>query len=145
MKRWIHFAIVLAVSIGCRTAPAQTVESVLRALQERQMALEIREHYESGGAVLGIVWPGGITQYPADGSVTELPKALAALNHASRKFDAIKGKYIAYDSHKHQLVNTSYAAQPPFPHYADEYVDWVDANGIAGIRSEEHTSELQSQ
>src|SRR5207249_3011974 len=99
---------VLALSVHCSVLQAQTdpaappslsIESVLRALQERQMILVLKNNKvvftpEPGGA---IVWPGDLAElpFPPDGTIKTLPDAITALNAAVTEYNFLAGQFIA--------------------------------------------------
>jgi RHS repeat-associated protein len=123
--KWIVF--LLVALCWSATVQAQSIESVLRALQERKQMLSVqaivgREIQEEKTALkegrpadysqitlppsFFISWPNGVEEFPEEGSIPDLETALAALNHASLMFDEIKGQYLAYDTSQKTFVNS---------------------------------------
>ncbi|RYD85800.1 MAG: hypothetical protein EOP84_01240, partial [Verrucomicrobiaceae bacterium] len=86
---------------------AQTVESVLRALQERKLVVLYKTptlHTTLTDEDL-IQWPSGIAAFPADGTIKDLPKVLESLNTASYAFDILKHEFVAYEVKRQVFAN----------------------------------------
>ena len=82
---------VILLLIGVQRASAQSVEAVLRALQERNVILETRASYYPPYAttVTPIQWGGDIDDYPEEETITNMQAALDALNLASQKYELL--------------------------------------------------------
>lgn len=108
----VRLLIALICVLSPRMVSAQSVESVLCALQERNVVLEWRSSYYDSNktTVEPIVWPNGIEPFPAEGSITSLTDAIAALNHASSVFEGMKWQFVAYDSNKRRFANLRQSA-----------------------------------
>jgi hypothetical protein len=136
--RIVHRIIVtLLAGLGLivATGNAQTIESVLRALQERQMALQSRSAGPVNGNIWSpIVWPSGIEDFPQENTIHSLPQALEALNLASWYFDQIKGEFLCYDTAHNQFVNLE---QRVFGYDSSLHnADWI--GGEVGDISNQH-------
>lgn len=118
---------------------AQSVEAVLRGVQERQMAVSARSVIEAElgieskrrnlgeapdeGNIQGdfsedwlIQWPGGIARFPADGTIVDLSSAIAALNHAILQLETLQYEYLRMS------IDDSKAIKDP-----DDYVGYLSA------------------
>src|SRR5829696_7894280 len=93
---------ILSLSGSCLFAESVSVEAVLRALQDRQVVLEVKRAIKEDTitALTPIQWGENIGAYPQDGTITDLGDALKALNIASRTFDHIKRDFLCYDKER---------------------------------------------
>src|SRR6266446_539144 len=95
--KFVRFFITLILLATGAEVRAQTVESVLRALQQRLDMLE------SSGAWYSVSqngWSGSehsFPPFPEDGTIQSLPDAIAVLRSASYWFDMIKYSFVAFD------------------------------------------------
>jgi len=88
--------LILVVLLSATTdVKAQTVESILRALQYRTMY----------AGFTPIDWVNGVETFPEDYTITNLTDVIAVLNQASQEFDFLKTLYTAYDPDSHLLIN----------------------------------------
>lgn len=116
---------------------AQTVEAVLRSLQERKMVSTWRGGIEPGP----IVWPHLSTKYPKDGDYKDIRNAIDALNVASLEFDQLKQNFLAYDPTGHQPVNVTHEIRDPGQDtnydsnqlYTSTSGGWVSGDASSGV------------
>ncbi len=119
MRSWQKFfgtglIYTIAIFLPCIESQAQSVESILRALQDRQTVVNIKQArlvYSAAG-LQPIHWTG-LSDYPAEGDIQTVQQAIISLNEASRWFDALKGNFLAFDPGKQMPVNQQNVADCP--------------------------------
>jgi RHS repeat-associated protein len=113
MKRFIFVFIFFGLF---NALSAQTIESVMRALQERHMAIELKKysdnklsHYSINSgtfashtpyALIPISWGGGLGDYPSDGSLASLSveQRMVVYDKIRLGYNRIRGSFVALDN-----------------------------------------------
>ena len=94
LKR-ILFCLALLFA-SAHAAKSQTVESVLRAVNERRTAL-------GDGP---IQWPDLTSPNPPDGAITSVDHALRCMKEAAAQINSLSKRYLAYDVKRKTWINT---------------------------------------
>jgi len=86
-----------------------------------------------------VQWPGNLANFPANGSIQDVPTAIAALNVASKEFDLLKRFFVAFDRSRNRYINLQCIANLNFAPKDPLYDS--DSNGsFAYNGSDENTS-----
>lgn len=132
MYRLFALAIAALLVIWPQAGDAQTIESVLRGLQERQKVLNFRDD-PAGAFLLPIQWPEelGLEPFPEDGDIDNIEHMLSALQYAVEEYTRLAPLFLNYNTTeltktKQRLMNQGRTAES-----LESTVDHVDEEWMA--------------